>query len=137
MIAAFFLFSSFQKKHLTPLSFLKNEKTLVFIKSVFPKSFIDTLNSIDIDKLSLLQFEKKHFRVEDYGVTPDYSISVLHANDEDKRICLIAIWHIGNKKIAVNVNHLDKEKFYYGYVIDEQKFEALFSFKKFKEASFP
>lgn len=132
MIGVFFLFSSFQKKSLTPFSFFNNEKTLVFRKSVFPKSFIDTLNGVDIGKLSQLQFEKKNFEVENYGVTPNYSVSVFNT-DNGAEICLIAVWDIGNNRIAININHLIKEKIYYGYVIEEKKFENIFNFKKTRE----
>jgi hypothetical protein len=118
---------SFKTEQLTPLSFLKDKHELILQKSKFPNIYIDTLNAIRIKDLIMLQFESKNFEVENYGVTPDYSISVF---DKEIRICLISVWNIEDEKLAININHFEKDRFYYGFVIDKDKFESFFKFIK-------
>jgi hypothetical protein len=123
----FYSICSFKTEQLTPLTFLKEKHELILQKSKFPDIYVDTLNTIRIKDLTMLQFESKNFEVENYGVTPDYSISVF---DKEIRICLISVWNIENKKLAIKINYIKKDKFYYGFVIDKDKFESFFRFIK-------
>lgn len=60
-------------------------------------------------------------------MTPDYSINVF---DKEIRICLISVWNIENNKLAININYVENDIFYHGFVIDKDKFESFFKFIK-------
>lgn len=115
---------SFTIKDLKPLLFLKDNNELILIKNSAFVNSSDTLNEMRTLELSSLSFEQKNFKVENYGVTPDYSISVMK---EGYRIALISVWKIDTVKLAININHF-ADKFYHGYVIDRKKFESIFRF---------
>jgi len=129
IIVLFILCASFQNKKLIPFTFLKAEKSLIVKKDHFPNLYVDTLSVEKIKDLSTIEFESKNFKVEKIGNTPDYSINLF---EKKNRICLISVWKIDNGKLAININNLSTDKFYYGFVINQSKFESIFKFKKAK-----
>ncbi len=122
------LLTSFQNKNvsLQPFQFLITSTNLS-IKQGWKSGETENLSKEEINSLSNLTFESSGFKVEEIGVTPDYSISIFQA---EKRICLIGIWVINQNKFAVNINQLEKEVFHYGYVIEQNKLEKVLKFKR-------
>lgn len=118
-----------QAKGLTPFDFLnKKSNIIITYQKIGQAAISDTLNNIDIQKLCELKFKRKNYKVEMFGVTPDHTFNLY---EDGKRIALVSIWVIDSKEIAININLMSKNKFLFGYLIDQEEFYKLFS--TFKE----
>lgn len=94
-------------------------KDTLLIKGVASsKRFInlDTVFGNQVLDLKNLKFLNKKIVIENYGVTPQYSISIYKKN---KRLTLMSCWNINENEYGVNISINDKFE-HYGLVISKQ-----------------
>ena len=117
------------QRELKPFSFLKKYNNLTSNQSNFPKNtnnfFRFEYNEEELLDLSNLNFKSKNYKVEEIGNTPDYCVNFYENN---KQVFLVAIWVVDDTNYAININHLEKEKFYHGYLISKDELHKKLKF---------
>ena len=121
----FSFFSANGQKAVYPFkSILKNIDTVIFRGSPTNNrsNKLDTFYIDDILKLRQLSFNNKKVQIENYGVTPQGSISFFK---DKKRIILIGCWSINETEYGINIS-LNEKFTYYGLTISKKTFDKIF-----------